>query len=231
MAGCSGNGFQGKGISCIRGERVVFAGLNFQIDRGGVLVLIGPNGSGKSSLLRVMAGLTRPDSGVLEWDGADISACKDAHGGRLHYVGHADAVKPALSVLENVHFWARLLSKRENGNGVSSRKRAERALDELGIGHLADVPGRFLSAGQRRRVSLARIIAASAPLWLLDEPRTALDADATRRLDNLVAEHRGGGGIVVMSLHAGEKPERAAILDLAAFLSLEASRDVSVSPW
>jgi heme exporter protein A len=142
-------------------------------------------------------------------------------------VGHADAVKPALSVLENVHFWAMLLSG-GNGSGVALRGRAERALDALGMSHLADVPGRFLSAGQRRRVSLARIIAAPAPLWLLDEPWTGLDADATRRLDDLIAEHRGGGGIVVMSLHAGEKPERAAILDLAAFSAFEA--DVSVSP-
>jgi heme exporter protein A len=227
MSGCSGAGFQGKAISCVRGERIVFARLDFRIEAGGALVLVGPNGSGKSSLLRVMAGLTRPDSGVLEWDGVDISIQKDAHRARVHYVGHADAVKPALSVLENVHFWAMLLSG-GNGSGVALRGRAERALDALGMSHLADVPGRFLSAGQRRRVSLARIIAAPAPLWLLDEPWTGLDADATRRLDDLIAEHRGGGGIVVMSLHAGEKPERAAILDLAAFSAFEA--DVSVSP-
>jgi heme exporter protein A len=210
---------------------MVFAGLNFHIDRGGALVLVGPNGSGKSSLLRVMAGLAPPDCGALEWDGADISTQKDAHRARVHYVGHTEAVKPALSVLENVHFWTRLLSDRGNKSAASSRKRAERALDELGIGHLADVPGRFLSAGQRRRVSLARIIATPAPLWLLDEPRTALDADATRRLDGSIAEHRRGGGIVVMSLHAGEKPEHAAILDLAAFSSPEAPVDASVSPW
>jgi heme exporter protein A len=227
MAGFSGTGFRGKGISCVRGERIVFAGLDFQIEIGGALVLVGPNGSGKSSLLRVMAGLTRPATGALEWNGADVSTRKDAQRARLHYVGHADAVKPALSVLENVHFWAMLLSG-GNGSGVALRGRAERALDALGMSHLADVPGRFLSAGQRRRVSLARIIAAPAPLWLLDEPWTGLDADATRRLDDLIAEHRGGGGIVVMSLHAGEKPERAAILDLAAFSAFEA--DVSVSP-
>jgi heme exporter protein A len=205
--------------------------LDFRIEAGGALVLVGPNGSGKSSLLRLMAGLARPDTGALEWDGADIAAQKDAHRARVHYVGHADAVKPALSVLENVHFWAMLLSDRGNESEVASRRRTERALDALGIGHLADVPGRFLSAGQRRRVSLARIIAAPAPLWLLDEPRTALDADAIRRLDRLIAGHRGGGGIVVMSLHAGEKPERAAILNLAAFSSPEAPADVSVSPW
>lgn len=209
---------------------MVFAELDFRIEAGGALVLIGPNGSGKSSLLRVMAGLTRPNSGVLEWDGIDVSVQRDAHRARVHYVGHADAIKPALSVLENVHFWATLLSGGNEG-GDALRRRTERALDALGIGHLADVPGRFLSAGQRRRVSLARIIAAPAPLWLLDEPRTALDVDAIRRLDALIAEHRGGGGIVVMSLHAGEKPERAAILDLAAFPPPEALADVSVSPW
>jgi heme exporter protein A len=230
MAECSQGEFRGKAISCIRGERIVFAGLDFRIEAGGALVLIGPNGSGKSSLLRLMAGLTRPHSGVLEWEGVDISVQKDAHRSRVHYVGHADALKSALSVLENVHFWAMLLS---GGNecSIAVRSRTEHALDALGIRHLADVPGRFLSAGQRRRVSLARIVAAPAPLWLLDEPRTALDADATRRLDSLIAEHRGGGGIVVMSLHAGEKPERAAVLDLAAFPPPEAFADVSVSPW
>ena len=230
MAGFSGTGFRGKGISCVRGERIVFTGLDFQIETGGALVLVGPNGSGKSSLLRVMAGLTRPATGALEWNGADVSTRKDAQRARLHYVGHADAVKPALSVLENVHFWATLLSGPGNESRVASRRRTERALDEIGIGHLADVPGRFLSAGQRRRVSLARIIAAPAPLWLLDEPRTALDADATGRLDTLIAEHRGAGGIVVMSLHAGEKPGGAQILDLAAFSPSEPLADVSVFP-
>ena len=220
--------FSGTGIACTRGERLVFAGLAFHIERGGALVLVGPNGSGKSSLLRVMAGLSRPGVGSLMWDGTDILRDPGAHHARVHYVGHADAVKPALSVLENVGFWATLLSGGGSGGTTKACERARRAIDALGIGHLADVPGRFLSAGQRRRVSLARIVAASAPLWLLDEPRTALDADASRRLDALVAAHRNAGGMVVMSLHAGEQPEGAAVLDLAAFSNRE---EAVGSPW
>ena len=214
-------GFSGTGIACVRGERLVFNGLAFRIERGGALVLVGPNGSGKSSLLRVMAGLTRPDAGSLMWDGADILAQTDVHRARVHYVGHADAVKPALSVLENVHFWAALLFRGGSGCAAGAEERALRAIDALGIRHLAEVPGRFLSAGQRRRVTLARIVAVPAPLWLLDEPRTALDADASRRLDNIIAKHRDAGGMVVLSMHAGERPERATVLDLAAFSAPE----------
>ncbi len=209
--------FLGKDLSCVRGERTVFAGLGFAVEAGEALVLLGPNGSGKSSLLRVMAGLARPSGGALLWDEASIFADKEAHRARVHYVGHADAVKPALTVLENIRFWATLLARGGRGCAGVARSRAEQALADLGIAHLADVPGRFLSAGQRRRVSLARIVAVPKPLWLLDEPRTALDADAVRRLDRIIAAHRSRGGIVVMSLHGGERPEGAVSLDLAAF--------------
>ena len=219
--------FSGTGIACVRGERLVFAELNFRVEAGGALVLLGPNGSGKSSLLRVMAGLTRPDAGLLLWNGADILLQSDAHRARVHYVGHADAVKPALSVLENVRFWATLLLS-DGGRAATAEGQALRAIDALGIAHLADVPGRFLSAGQRRRVNLARIVAVSAPLWLLDEPRTALDGDAVRRLDTIIAAHRDTGGMVVMSLHAGERPGGAATLDLAAF---SAPEEAFASPW
>jgi heme exporter protein A len=227
MTGFSGTRFSGTGIACVRGERLVFAGLSFRVERGGALVLAGPNGSGKSSLLRIMAALTRPDAGALMWDGVEIRGHPDTHRARVHYVGHADAVKPALSVMENVQFWAVLLSGGGSGGKARAEERALGAIAALGIGHLAEVPGRYLSAGQRRRVSLARIVAAPAPLWLLDEPRTALDADAVRRLDAIIAAHRDAGGMVVMSLHAGERPEGAALLDLAAF---PAPEEAFVSP-
>ncbi len=213
--------FSGKGLACIRGERLVFRDLGFQIEGGGALVLTGPNGSGKSSLLRIMAGLSRPDAGTLMWKGAAVDGRADDHRGRVHYVGHADAVKPALSVIENVQFWAELLVDDGSHHVVSTKERAVCAIDALGIGHLSEVPGRFLSAGQRRRVSLARIAAVPAILWLLDEPRTALDAEAVRRLDSLIAVHRNAGGMVVLSLHAGERPEGAAVLDLSRFAAAE----------
>ncbi len=200
--------FTGKDLLCVRGGRVVFTGLDFSVGPGGALVLIGPNGSGKSSLLRLMAGLLKPYAGIVAWDGEGIAEDPEAHGGRMHYVGHHDAVKPALSVHENVSFWAGLHGHVGTVDG---------ALETLAISHLSDVPGRFLSAGQKRRVNLARVLAAPSPLWLLDEPTTALDKATITTLERQIAEHRAGGGIVVLSTH-GEIPlEGAGVLELAHF--------------
>jgi heme exporter protein A len=204
--------FAGRDLVCIRGERKVFGRLAFRVKAGGALVLTGPNGSDKSSLLRLMAGLTRPAAGALLWDGKDVAKDLEAHRGRLHYVGHADAIKPALTVAENLRFWAFY-----RGGGGDASARALSALDALGIGRLADVPGRYLSAGQKRRLALARVLGAPAPLWLLDEPKTALDADAARRVDAAIARHRAEGGMVVVSMHGGRIPDGATTLDLADF--------------
>lgn len=202
--------FVGQGLTCIRGERLVFAGLDFAVESGGALVLIGANGSGKSSLLRLMAGLLRPALGDLTWNGEAIAADRESHGGRLHYLGHLDAVKPVLDVRENVAFWAGL---RPGGGPAATAD----ALAAFGIGHLAEVPGRFLSAGQRRRVGLARLLAAPAPLWLLDEPTTALDRAAVADLEAAIAAHRQGGGMVVVATHTEIALADAETLDLSAF--------------
>lgn len=199
------NAFHGTGLVCVRGGRTVFEGLDFRLAPGGALVLVGPNGSGKSSLLRLMAGLGRPAAGTIAWGGEDVREDPAAHRARLHYVGHADAVKPVMTVAEDVRFWA-ALDGREADVGA--------ALDALGIAHLADVPGQYLSAGQRRRLALARLVAAPAELWLLDEPKTALDADAQRRLDAAVASHRAGGGRVAVASHGGDAPADAEVLDV-----------------
>jgi len=209
--------FTGQDIHCFRGERTVFAGLDFALLAGGALVLRGPNGSGKSSLLRLMAGLARPQSGVIQWNGAAIAEDPEAHFGRLHYVGHADPVKAVLTVAENLAFWASLRTK--NGSGA--------ALDGLGIGHLAGVPGRFLSAGQKRRVNLARLLTAPAELWLLDEPATALDAPAVASLDDAMARHRSEGGMVILASHAEAALEGARELDLGDFQELPAQGNPS----
>jgi heme exporter protein A len=204
--------FSGKNLVCVRGERTVFAGLDFTLEAGGALVLIGHNGSGKSSLLRLMSGLLKPAQGTLNWDGEETGEDPEAHGGRLHYVGHHDAVKPVLSVVENVSFWASL----RNGGG-DTLDAAKTALDAFGIGHLTDVPGRFLSAGQKRRVNLARILAAPAPLWLLDEPTTALDKQTIAALEATIARHRSEGGMVVISTHSDMELDAFQVLDLADF--------------
>lgn len=180
--------FGGDNLACVRGERMVFRALSFGLESGGALVLRGPNGAGKSSLLRLCAGFLDPAEGRLLWDGTAVDA--DAHRARLAYVGHLDAVKPALTLRENLAFWAAL------GGGD-----ADAALERFGLTALADVPGRYLSAGQKRRANLARLLVTPATLWLLDEPTTALDAGAVALFAGLVAEHRARGGMVMAATH------------------------------
>jgi len=220
--GVSMGKFSGTNLTCIRGERRVFQGLDFSIEDGGVLVLTGPNGSGKSSLLRLMAGLITPAEGTLTWNGEATSEDPESHGGRLHYVGHLDAVKPMLSVAENVSFWASLrVADKALKDLVPS------ALDAFGISHLADVPGRFLSAGQKRRVNLARIAAAPAPVWLLDEPTTALDRATIEGLEKLISRHRMSGGMVVVSTHSDLNLGAAQNLDLATCITSPMAEQVA----
>jgi heme exporter protein A len=189
--------FAGRGLVCVRGERLVFSGLDFALAAGDALVLLGPNGSGKSSLLRLMAGLLRPAAGELLWNGLPVAQDPEAHAGRIHYVGHHDAVKPVLSAAENLRFWARL----HEPCAETAGRAVTAALARLGLEALANVPGKMLSAGQKRRLNLARLLAAPAPVWLLDEPTTALDKASVAALEAVIAEHRAGGGMVVVSTH------------------------------
>jgi len=200
--------FRGLRLACERGGRVVFARLDFALAAGEMLVLRGANGSGKSSLLRVMAGLTPLLTGDLRWGEDPIAGDRLAHHARCHYVGHQEALKPVLTVRENLQLWQRL----RHGLATS----ADAAMEQLAIGHLADLPARLLSAGQRRRLALSRLAAISAPLWLLDEPATALDGDGAARLDSLLRNHLAGGGRAVLSSH-GEVSGGGAVLNLGDF--------------
>jgi heme exporter protein A len=184
--------FIGHDLSCIRAERLIFAGLDFAVAAQGALKLTGANGSGKSSLLRLMAGLLRPADGTLAWNGQDPRDEPDSFRAALRYLGHQDAVKPVLTVAENLDFWAGL-------QGV--RGAAADALDAFGLAPLAQVPGRFLSAGQRRRLALARLVAAPGRLWLLDEPTVGLDRPSIAALEAVLARHRAAGGMVVLATH------------------------------
>lgn len=213
--------FAADGLACVRGERLVFAGLGFSLGAGEALLLLGPNGSGKSSLLRLLAGLLRPAAGHLLWNGQPVAEDREMHAGRLHYVGHHDAIKPVLSVHENLRFWAQLHDPR--AGDVMART----ALERLGLWHLADVPGKLLSAGQKRRLNLARVLAAPAPLWLLDEPTVALDRAAVKALETLIGEHRAAGGMVVLSTHAEVDLPGARVLQLDRF----APRAAAVERW
>ena len=185
--------FEAQGLECVRGDRPIFAGLDLHLAPGEAVLLTGPNGSGKSSLLRLLAGLLAPAAGTLSWDGVAIDAGSETHRARLHYLGHLDAVKPVMSVAENLHFWAQL-----RGTGEAETRAA---LSRFALEHLADVAGRLLSAGQRRRLSLARIVATPAPLWLLDEPTVGLDAESVEILASLMAAHRAAGGRIAVATH------------------------------
>ena len=172
-------------MAAIRGERLIFADLSFAVAQGDALLLVGPNGSGKSTLLRILAGLGRLEAGRLLWDGQDALADKLAHAGRVAYLGHQDAVKPGLTARENF-FHA---------------DQADAGLAALGLTQLADLPARMLSAGQRRRLALARLTVGGAAVWLLDEPTLGLDQASVERLGGLLAQHRARGGMVVAATH------------------------------
>jgi heme exporter protein A len=139
-----------------------------------------------------MAGLTPPEAGQFLWDGMAIADDPALHRARLHFIGHADALKPPLTVGETLAFWA----------GMRGGTAVEAALDRFRLGALETLPCRLLSAGQRRRVTLGRLVASAAPLWLLDEPLTGLDEDSIADLYGAIEEHRAGGGRVVLSTHA-----------------------------
>jgi heme exporter protein A len=201
--------FEGHGLACRRGERLVFEGLGFELAPGGALLLTGPNGSGKSSLLRVMAGLTPPASGALSWDGAAIHENPAAHRARLHFIGHQDALKLVLTVAETLAFSAAL---RE-----TSRDRVLPALEKFHLAELAAWPCRVLSAGQRRRLALARLLASPASLWLLDEPTSGLDDASTRDLLAAIAKHRAGGGMAAIATHLPLPIPAAPALSLEKF--------------
>ena len=177
-------------LACWRAERLVFSGLSFTLEPGSAALLLGPNGTGKSSLLRVLTGLLPAADGQVLWAGEDIRREPAAHGRRLRYLGHQDGLKGSLTVAENLAFQAALA-----GGGVTA------ALDAMGLAPLADLPARVLSAGQKRRLTLARLALAPAALWLLDEPTLGLDEASVSRFGAMLAAHRARGGIVLAATH------------------------------
>jgi heme exporter protein A len=181
----------GRGVKCIRGGREVFSGLDFAASAGEALAVTGPNGAGKTSLLRQIAGLLAIPGGSIDLDGenSELTLAEQAH-----YLGHRDALKPALSVMENLLFWRDFL-----GGEVSD---AADSLAAVGLGHTAQLPAVVLSAGQRRRLSIARLLIVRRPIWLLDEPTSALDSAGQAMFVALMQEHLARGGMIVAATHA-----------------------------
>lgn len=190
----------------------MFSGVRFAVAAGQALVLTGPNGAGKSSLLRMIAGLIRPVAGTIVLEGGDPEL---SVGEQCHYAGHLDPLKPALTVAENLAFWARFL----NGGRLPEGEEAgiARGLQSAGLEDLAGLPAGYLSAGQRRRLSLARVLAAPRPVWLLDEPATALDAASQERLQRVMQAHLAGGGVIVAATHSPLGLAEQAELPLGGF--------------
>ena len=190
-------------LACSRGGREVFSGLRFELSAGEALVITGANGAGKSSLLRLIAGLLQPTGGTLLLDGGDTDLTL---GEQVHYLGHQDALKPSLTVAENLAFWVQFLG--------GSQAAMAPALATIGLAGIAALPAAYLSAGQRRRLSIARLIAVKRPIWLLDEPTAALDTEAQATLAGLMAEHLSEGGLIVAATHGPIGLEPAAELKL-----------------
>lgn len=188
------SGLQVRSLAALRGERVLFAGLDFALAPGEALALTGPNGSGKTTLLRLLAGLARPLAGSIAWAGQPLGRGGEGYDGALRYIGHLPGLKPGLTAREALAFEARLL-------GLPPAD-LETALGVFALERLANLPVRVLSAGQRRRVALTRLALAPAALWLLDEPTTSLDAASEATLWRLAEAHLAAGGALVAATHA-----------------------------
>jgi len=201
--GASSLALEVEKLAAARGLRVLFEGLDFRLAAGEALELRGANGSGKSTLLRILAGLTRPHAGRVRYSGAGPGADNEM---QRHYLGHLDAVKPAETAQEQARFWARYFGR--------SQDAADAAMKRVGLSSRKSVPGRGLSAGQKRRLALTRLLIEPRPVWLLDEPTAALDTEGRTLVNQLVAEHRAGGGMVIAAVH-GEGFTGSRVLDLS----------------
>lgn len=180
----------GRGLRCVRGGRAIFANLDFAVAAGETLAVVGPNGAGKSSLLRMIAGLLEVADGSITLEGGEQELTVAE---QVHYLGHRDALKSSLTVLENLDFWRAFLGGETTGSMAS--------LEAVGLAHAAHLPAAYLSAGQRKRLSIARLIAVKRPIWLLDEPTTALDASGQAMIAGVMANHRRDGGLIIAATH------------------------------
>jgi heme exporter protein A len=185
---------EARAVHLWRGERHLLRGVTFSLSGGELLQVAGPNGVGKTSLLRCIAGLLPRESGEITWGGQTIERCRDEFHQQLAYLAHANAIKSELTTLENLHYGVSLKGKRPRAELLDM-------LQRLGIGACADLQARVLSAGQKRRVALARILLLRATLWILDEPVTNLDVAGISLVEQCMDEHLRGGGMIIAAAH------------------------------
>lgn len=182
-----------EALSCVRQDRVLFENLNFQLSAGQVLYIQGKNGAGKSSLLRLLAGLTSPEDGQILFHGKPLQSQTEFFADQLLFIGHQSGIHPQLTAIQNLAFWSALSEQ--------SIVEPYQLLGSLGLAGLEDIPCFMLSAGQQRRVSLARLWFTNKPLWILDEPFTSLDQQLIAKLEYHFLQHLSGGGVIVLTSH------------------------------
>ncbi|HEB56716.1 MAG TPA: cytochrome c biogenesis heme-transporting ATPase CcmA [Gammaproteobacteria bacterium] len=187
-------GLEVRNLSCTREDRTLFSGLSFHLTPGHAIQIEGPNGSGKTTLLRMLCGLRLTDEGEIYWNGCDINEERGAFLSNLSYIGHAHGVKGELTPLENLRVSRAMAAQ-------SNRLSLDDALEKVGLFGFEDVPSRTLSAGQRRRVALARLLINPVPLWILDEPFTAIDIQGQKQIENMITEHVLDGGMAILTSH------------------------------
>ena len=181
----------GRSVRCVRGGREIFSGVDFEACSGEALAVTGPNGAGKTSLLRLIAGLLTTADGSIGLEGGETELTLPE---QAHYLGHRDALKSALSVMENLSFWRDFLG----GEAFDTRA----SLAAVGLDHAAHLPAAYLSAGQRRRLSIARLLVVRRPVWLLDEPANSLDTAGQSMFAALMGDHLARGGLIIAATHA-----------------------------
>src|SRR5262245_20972675 len=194
-----------ENLAVSRGGRPLLTDISFLVGAGEALLLLGANGAGKTTLIRAVAGLLAPAAGSIRLEGGDPER---SVGEQCHYVGHLNGVKASLTVAENAAFWGRFLDRKHDG--------LDAALTAFGLAGLRDIPAAYLSAGQQRRLGLARVLLARRPIWLLDEPTVSLDRAGVEALTHVVREHLVAGGLVIAATHAPLGIEKARELALGA---------------